>query len=110
LSTIFLAKKQPTVITAVHLVDDTKQYVALIEFLLKIKVNVFSDYNTKKRWLNFHNPDGITEFINLKNEYNIIDEFDSHHNYLQSMFNYVKEKNIIIYENMFNYILDYVLE
>ena len=141
---IYLLKKQPTVITASHLVKDTKNYIKLSEFLLKININVFSDYEAKERWIKNYYPkldkdklyqkkfesvkkgsgkpesinDNLVEnlsteqieifnFVNLNNECNIIDEFDSHHNYLQSMFNYVRVMSSELEEDLFYYIFDY---
>lgn len=111
----FLHNKQPTIITAEHLVSDTKDKIEFISLLTKIKVNVFSDFDAKKRWIentDFHcveRQNAADEpIIDLSNEYNIIDEFDSHHNYLQSMFNYVLKNEKIIDRDMFNYIFDYV--
>jgi hypothetical protein len=49
-----------------------------------------SDFDAKKRWLaNIDISNKDYNKINFNDEYNIIDEFDSHHNYLQSIFNYV---------------------
>ena len=97
-----LHNKQPTIITASHLVNDTKKIVSLNAFLNDISVNVFSDFEAKKRWITEKDK------INFNNEYNIIDEFDSHHNYLQSIFNYVKNELKCIEEDEFNKIFDYI--
>jgi hypothetical protein len=89
--------KQPTIITASHLVSDTKKIISLNAYIYNIKINVFSDFEAKKRWvlnvmpkeenkIDFSNEENKIDF---SNEYNIIDEFDSHYNYLQSIFNYV---------------------
>jgi hypothetical protein len=43
---------------------------------------------------------------NLEKEMNLIDEFDSHHNYLQSMFNFIDKKNTISID-LFTYIFIY---
>ena len=73
----------------------------------KFEINVFSDFDAKKRWLKALEPETT---INLTNEYNIIDEFDSHHNYLQSMFNYVQDTDDKITFDVFRYIYLYTLE
>ena len=107
-----LKEKQPTIITASHLVKDTKQLMILTEKILssdkdKFIVNVFSDFDAKKRWI--ENTDiTFNKKINLENEYNIIDEFDSHHNYLQSMFNYVIDEENFMNFNLMLYIYLYV--
>jgi ribosomal protein L22 len=105
----YLKNKQPTVITASHLVKDTRNIVKLSEFLLQININVFSDYEAKERWIMNYYPNKDEDKLNLNNEFNIIDEFDSHHNYLQSMFNYVQEMSIPIKEDIFNYIFEFTL-
>jgi hypothetical protein len=108
----FKHDKQPTIITAEHLVLDTKDKVKFTELITSIKINVFSDFEAKKRWI--ENTDlyllkDINKVkIDLKNECNIIDEFDSHHNYLQSMFNFVIKNKEIIDKTKFNYIFDYI--
>ena len=103
-----ICAKQPTIITANHLVKQTKQFLTLTEDLLSFQVNVFSDFEAKKRWIETSNHPPINR-IDLGNEYNIIDEFDSHHNYLQSIFNYVKDEENISIE-IFNYVFDYVMK
>ena len=90
----YVNKKQSTIITMNHLVKPTKNYTRLLEFITNIDINIFSDSKAKERWIN--NKD-------LNNEINIIDEFDSHHNYLQSMFNSIKSTENIK-EELFNYI------
>jgi hypothetical protein len=100
-----LYNKQPTVITASHLVKDTNNIVSLNAYLYDMNVNVFSDFQAKKRWILKKNNSGN---INLENEYNIIDEFDSHHNYLQSMFNYVLKEKKSISESQFKFIFKYI--
>jgi hypothetical protein len=106
-------KKQPTIITASHLVKQTKKVMLLTEFTTKINVNVFSDFDAKKRWLentDLHLKSENTNNINLSNEYNIIDEFDSHHNYLQSMFNFVRKEELYIDKDLFMYIFRFILK
>ena len=63
-----------------------------------------SDFEAKKRWI--ENTDNMftDKQIKLQDEYNIIDEFDSHHNYLQSMFNYVIEEENFMNFNLLCYI------
>ena len=104
-------EKIPTIITMEHLVDQTKKTYEFIALILKLKINIFSDYDAKLRWIIFSDIDlkmnSSNEKINLYNEMNIIDEFDSHHNYLQSMFNYVKNE-YNINEELFNYIFYFV--
>ena len=103
----YLRNQTPTVITASHLVKDTRNYIKLSEFLLNINVNIFSDYEAKLRWLKNYYPEKDSDILDLKNECNIIDEFDSHHNYLQSMFNYVRNTNNLFDQNIFDYIFNY---
>jgi hypothetical protein len=111
-----LKQKEPIIITASHLVRATKQFMLLTEQLLsyennKLVINVFSDIDAKKRWI--ENTDISLKDkhnFNLENEYNIIDEFDSHHNYLQSMFNYVIEEKKIINEHIMTYIYLYTAQ
>jgi hypothetical protein len=135
---ILLKNKQPTIITLEHLINPTRKYTIFIENIMKIKVNIFSDFQAKKRWLEhtdkqlfinineeakdireslnlLKDPEIIKllkqrldeiEHTNLNNEMNLIDEFDSHHNYLQSMFNCIKN-NIAISEDLFIYIFNF---
>jgi len=132
---IFVLQKIPTIITIEHLVSSTRKYCVFLENLTNTKINIFTDYEAKERWIKYTDPNAIkikekeifylkSSLINLKNkkeiieiqkkldilnnidlpnEINLIDEFDSHHNYLQSMFNYViEEHNILI--SLFEYI------
>jgi hypothetical protein len=112
----FLTDKQPTVITSSHLVDQTKQYMLFTEYLFDgyLNVNVLSDFNAKKRWIentdkNFKETLSSNNKINLSNEFNIIDEFDSHHDYLRSMFNYVLDKKVLNNKQLFEYIFNFTL-
>jgi hypothetical protein len=127
-------KKIPTIITMEHLVDQTKKTYEFISQILKLKINTFSDFDAKLRWIIFSDQELYSDIIknlessnsneklensnsnkkleelrvmDLKNEMNIIDEFDSHHNYLQSMFNYVRDE-YNINEDLFNYIFTFV--
>ena len=121
-SVYLLCDKQPTIITTDNLVKQTKKYIIFIEYLLNLTTNILSDFDAKKRWI--ENTDETLKkkenkdledienvklekkvIVNISNEMNIIDEFDSHHNYLQSMFNYVIEK-----ENISNELFDYIFD
>jgi hypothetical protein len=145
---LLLKEKQSTIITMDHLVKPTREYTIFIENITDLKVQIYSDFEAKKRWLEHtdiklkeeikeqankmedilkkdrelhekddrklpkeakkHLTDRINEIRNthFENEMNIIDEFDSHHNYLQSMFNNVKEK-MSINERLFRYIFEF---
>ena len=137
-----LKEKQPTIITMDHLIQPTRKYTIFIENITGIKVNIFSDFQAKKRWLEHtdqqlikdikkeakdirfilkrgkvSNIEKIRElkkrlyeiiYTNLNNEMNLIDEIDSHHNYLQSMFNSINKKNSIS-EHLFEYIYYFTL-
>jgi len=139
-----LTDKKPNIITVQHLVKQTKKFMYFTEKITNLKTNIFSDFDAKKRWLEYTDVylkennqklvnnirDKITkekqkknkntikiledklndiQNININNEINIIDEFDYHHNYLQSMFNYVQKKDKIL-EDLYNYIFDYTYE
>ena len=98
-----LKNKQPTVITSSHLVHDAAKFMLIMTTYSKnIMVNIFSIDEAKLRWLKYtqNNYDNITnsvqidattssdlEKVNIRQEINIIDEFDSHHNYKWSVFN-----------------------
>ena len=104
-----LKDKQPTIITLNHLKNQTWENLNFIELITNIKINIFSDFEAKKRWI--ENTDQFNNLkkednINLKDEWNIIDEFDSHHNYLQSMFNYVKGSQVIK-RDLFDYVYEF---
>ena len=104
--------KQPTIITSSHLVTDTNKYLAMMNFYSDdLDTNVFSVDMAKQRWLqktdkNYHEiignvqdiddnanqinePENTKDIIevNINNEWNIIDEFDSHYIYNKSVFN-----------------------
>ena len=69
-----LKNKNPTIITSSHLVKDTKQIMLLTEYLLTTNdyvfdINVFSDFNAKKRWLEI--TTNIKKDEDLTKEYNI---------------------------------------
>ena len=105
-----LGKKQPTIITMEHLITQTRKYISMTEFFSSIKVNIFSDSIAKKRWLEQTDKmlriTNASPDINLTEEYNIIDEFDTHYNYLQSMFNYVTEEDYTIID--YNYFIAFI--
>ena len=109
---MFKCNMQPTIITSSHLVKATKEYMNFIEYISNTNVNVFSDFEAKHRWLN--NTDNTLQSlkqstdINISNEKNIIDEFDSHHNYLQSMFNIIDEENDNLTQEHFLSVFDFV--
>ena len=100
LATRLLKNKNPVIITAPHLVKATENIILFSKSMLDIKCDVLSDFDAKERWLNPKQTD------DLKNDYNIIDEFDSHHNYLQSMFNYVSDSMTIPHE-IINNVFDF---
>ena len=105
--------KIPTIITSSHLVDQTKKYISLTEHLFKLKIDIMSDSEAKKRFIE-HTDSSLRSqwhpihLSKIEDEVNIIDEFDSHHNYLQSMFNYVTEK-VKLDERLYNFIFDYTI-
>ena len=47
----YLKNKDPTVITMEHLVKPTRKYTIFIENLTNMEVQIFSDFEAKKRWL-----------------------------------------------------------
>jgi hypothetical protein len=103
--------KIPTIITTPNLVKQTKKYLYIMKMLLNYDFNVFSDNEYKKRWI--ENIDitllnGNKPNIDFSNEINIIDEFDTHHNYLQSNFNYVSSSILYITNDIYRYIFDFV--
>jgi hypothetical protein len=108
-SLIFNTDIVPNIITSEHLIEMTKSYIYFTNFLVKKDVYIVSDFIAKKIWL--ENTDielKKNNKIDLSKEYNIIDEFDSHYNYLQSMFNYIR-KETSIDENIIDYIFYFVL-
>ena len=54
-ATLLLTKKIPTIITANHLILDTKKYISFTEHIISSnkKINVFSDFTAKKRWIEY---------------------------------------------------------
>lgn len=126
---IFVLGKIPTIITIEHLVNSTRNYTIFLENLTNTRINIFTDYEAKERWIKYTDYDAkqikeeeildlekssetnknkldFLKNINLENEINLIDEFDTHHNYLQSMFNYVVEQQYIS-EKLFKYIFNF---
>ena len=112
------SQKIATIITKDNLIKQTNKYLNLTKQLFKynnvsiIKINVFSDYEAKKRWIeytdiNLRRHNNNNESVFLDREINIIDEFDSHYNYLQSQFNYVDD-NTQLDNNIINYIFSYI--
>jgi len=105
-------KKTPTIITAEHLVNDTNKYLSLLNFCYNYSIKAYSDYEAKLRWIINTDKTLKSELTDnqlvIPFEYNIIDEFDSHHNYLQSMFNYVNSNELVIDDEMFYYIFKYI--
>ncbi len=106
--------KTAVVITNEHLVFQTIKFMKYIHYLGDIPFVVTTDYNYKHFWLQktdknietFNNTHEIY-IENISNTSLIIDEFNSHYDYTQSMFNLVKKQQYIS-EEMFNYIFDYV--
>jgi len=111
--------KYSVVITTEHLILQTIKYMRYIHYLGKILFSVVTDYEYKHVWLEQTDIE-LLKYDILKNQRNylidvndiantslIIDEFNSHYDYNQSMFNLVK-KQLQISEEMFNYIFDYM--
>lgn len=90
------SKEFPYIITASHLVKDAKQFLLINSLISDTNIMVHSDYDAKEHYIKC-NEDSKP----LNNYYNIIDEFDSHHNYLQSNFNYVEESKSHITKDEF---------
>ena len=111
--------KSPIVITNDHLVPQTIDYMRYIHYLGRIPFDVATDYEYKQVWLEktdieLEKNDNLQYQHNYLNNINkisntslIIDEFNSHYDYTQSMFNLVKKQEYIS-EEMFNYIFDYI--
>jgi len=104
------------VITTEHLVFQTIKFMRYIHYLGNIPFVVTTDYDYKHFWLqktdinidkmNYQQEHKIY-IDNILNTSLIIDEFNSHYDYTQSMFNLVKKQELIS-EEMFNYIFDYI--
>jgi len=104
--------KIPNIITTEHLKKNTIEYLSMLYTIFKLDYQVVTDYEYKELWLkNSHmrpNPPlTLLSRKNISNYINIIDEFDLHHDYLQSMFNLVKKRQQIS-EELFNYVFNYV--
>ena len=104
--------KSSIVITTEHLIFQTMLFMGYIHYLCNVPINVVTDYDYKHFWLN--KTDVNLQIIshkeqemNINNTSLIIDEFNSHYDYTQSMFNLVKKQQPIS-EEMFNYIFDYI--
>jgi hypothetical protein len=50
-SIIFINKKTPIIITTTTLIEQTKKYLGIFEFLTGINIDVISDTDAKKRWI-----------------------------------------------------------
>ena len=101
--------KIPNIITTEHLKKSTIEYLSMLYTVLDLKYEVMTDYEYKNIWLNSSDI-SLREVVSdhtISNYINIIDEFDLHHDYLQSMFNLVKKRKEIS-ESFFNYIFDYI--
>jgi hypothetical protein len=102
--------KSSIVITTEHLISQTMTFMRYIHYLGNVPINVITDYDYKHFWLNKTdiNLQIIPrEELNINDTSLIIDEFNSHYDYTQSMFNLVKKQDVIS-EEMFNYIFDYI--
>jgi hypothetical protein len=112
-ASIFLNKKA-TIITLPHLVQPTYKYISFLKHIAKIdNIELYSDFEAKNRWLKCSDkslqPKTNDEKIN-ENEINIIDEIDTQHNYLNSMFNLIpSHSSIKIPENYIKYTFDYAI-
>jgi len=109
LSVNIIMDKIPNIITTEHLKNSTKEYLSMLYTILDLKCEVMTDYEYKNVWLNrtdIQLTSAVLDY-NISNYINIIDEFDLHHDYLQSMYNVVKKRKEIS-ESLFNYIFDYI--
>jgi hypothetical protein len=123
--------KIANIITTEHLKKNTIEYLSMLYTIFNLNYQVMTDYEYKNIWLNetdinlsathashsfFQSNSSkpvdidvspLVEINNISNYINIIDEFDLHHNYLQSMFNLVKKRQEIS-ESLYNYVFDYI--
>ena len=103
--------KIPNIITTEHLKKNTIEYLSMLYTIFNLDYQVVTDYEYKELWLKNSHMRPNTHLVllpkNISNYINIIDEFDLHHDYLQSMFNLVKERRQIS-EELFNYVFYYV--
>ena len=101
----FLLYKIPIIITLEHLVDQTKQKLSYLSYILDFEVEIYSIFNYKKLWLEKQKDEN--EYF--KDRYHIIDEFDSMFDYRTSMFNYItKSTNECIDEEQFTNIFRHI--
>jgi hypothetical protein len=108
--------KKAIIITTDHLIPQTIKIMRYIHYLGDIPFEVATDYEYKHFWLektditlekNFDVDNHQLNIQNISNTCLIIDEFNSHYDYTQSMFNLVKKQEYIS-EEMFYYIFDYI--
>jgi hypothetical protein len=108
--------KKAIVITTDHLIPQTKKIMEYIHLLGDIPFEVATDYEYKHFWLektdttlkkNFNVDNHQLHIENILDTSLIIDEFNNHYDYTQSMFNLVKKQEYISQE-MFYYIFDYI--
>jgi len=109
--------KSSVVITTEHLVSQTINYMQYIHYLGNIPYDIVTDYEYKHFWLEKTDINLLSDpKVKCNHKMNIddisktsliIDEFNSHYDYTQSMFNLVKNQEVIS-EEMFNYIFDYI--
>ena len=101
--------KTANIITTEHLKKSTIEYLSMLYTIFNLNYEVRTDYEYKNLWLNEtdNHINSIVSKYNISNYINIIDEFDLHHDYLQSMFNLVKKQHEIS-ESLFNYVFDFV--
>jgi hypothetical protein len=113
---LFMMKKNVTIITAEHLINDMREYVSFYEYISLKTIKIQTPTESKKHFLminSYQLSNYIDEHLleverdNLRNTINIIDEFDLHYNYINSMFNLVVKSNIIT-EQLFTYICLYL--
>ena len=98
--------KTANIITMSNLVNQTKQGVNFIGYLTGSNINVYSDFKAKERFIN--NTDISLKYLNededevdFTKEINLIDEFDNHYNYLQSVYNIIIDRQLINEEFIF---------
>jgi hypothetical protein len=111
-----MTDKKAVIITTDHLIHQTITIMRYIHYLGDIPFEVVTDYEYKHFWLektditlekNFDVDFHQVSIKNISNTSLIIDEFNSHYDYTQSMFNLVKKQEYIS-EEMFYYIFDYI--
>ena len=82
------------------------RYDQKISEILEPLISISRSLNVKLRSMDVDVQ--LEDTFNISDEMNIIDEFDSHHNYLQSIFNYIQNSEYVISKNQFTYIYYYV--